>query len=139
MKIEGVVISCYRSDLRLTRICVASVRFWYPDVPIWLLKDRHYGDFDTGEIEKYWNAQVYPTRQKTQGWGFGKLEVMTELPKRQLLFLNSDIVFAGRAIDRLEEFDEDVIVAKEDHYDAAGATRLRSLGAEGCELPGQAR
>lgn len=86
MKIEGVVISCYRSDLRLTRICVASVRFWYPDVPIWLLKDRHYGDFDTGEIEKYWNAQVYPTRQKTQGWGFGKLEVMTELPKRQLLF-----------------------------------------------------
>jgi hypothetical protein len=119
MKIEGVVISCYPLDLQLTRICVASVRFWYPHIPIWLLKDRHYGDFDTGEIEKYWNAQVYPSRQNTQGWGFGKLEVMTELPKRRLLFLDSDIVLVGRVIDRLEEFDEDFIVAKEDGYEAA--------------------
>jgi hypothetical protein len=78
MKIEGVVISCYRFDLRLTRLCVASVRFWYPDIPIWLLKDRQYGDFSTREIEMYWNVRVYPSRQKTQGWGFGKLEVICQ-------------------------------------------------------------
>src|SRR5690242_19280319 len=95
MKIEGIVISCYPLDLELTRICVASVRFWYPHIPIWLLKDRRYGDFDTREIERYWNAQVYPSRQKIQGWGFGKLEVMSELPKRRLLFLDSDIVLVG--------------------------------------------
>ena len=123
MKIEGVVISCYPLDLQLTRICVASVRFWYPHIPIWLLKDRHYGDFDTREIEKYWNVQVYPTRQNTLGWGFGKLEVMTELPKRRLMVLDSDIVFAGRVIDRLEMFDEDFVVAKEDNHDAAGIDR----------------
>ena len=76
MKIEGVVISCYRFDLELTRVCVASIRYWYPDIPIWLLKDRHYGDFSTHEIEKQWRAQVYPQREKTLGWGFGKLEVM---------------------------------------------------------------
>jgi hypothetical protein len=123
MKIEGVVISCYPLDLQLTRICVASVRFWYPYIPIWLLKDRHYGDFDTREIEKYWNVQVYPTRQNTLGWGFGKLEVLTELPKRRLLVLDSDIVFAGRVIERLEMFDEDFVVAKEDSHDAAGIER----------------
>ena len=67
MKIEGVVISCYRFDLELTRICVASIRFWYPHVPIWLLKDRHYGDFNTREIERNWNAQVYPGRQRSLG------------------------------------------------------------------------
>jgi hypothetical protein len=118
MKIEGVVVSCYRYDLHLTRLCVASVRFWYPYVPIWLLKDRHYGDFPTGEIEKYWNVRVYPVRQTTLGWGFGKLIVMTELPARRLLLLDSDIVFAGRVIDRLENFDEDFIVDEED-FDAA--------------------
>ena len=39
MKIDGVVISCYVLDVYLTRVCVASIRFWYPDLPIWLLKD----------------------------------------------------------------------------------------------------
>ena len=63
MKIEGVVISCYRFDLHLTRLCVASLRFWYPEIPIWLLKDSRYGDFSTREIESYWNVQVYPSRQ----------------------------------------------------------------------------
>ena len=68
-------------------------------------------------IEKYWNVQVYPGRQKTLGWGFAKLEVIMESPARRLLLLDSDIVFAGRVIDRLECFDEDLIVDKED-FDA---------------------
>ena len=127
MKIEGVVISCYRFDLHLTRLCVTSVRFWYPNIPIWLMKDRHYGDFSTREIEKYWNVQVYPSQQKTQGWGFGKLEVMTQLPPRRLLLLDSDIVFAGRVINRLENFDEDLIVDREDFDPAAVEVQFFSL------------
>ena len=127
MKIEGVVISCYRFDLQLTRLCVASVRYWYPHIPIWLLKDRHYGDFSTQEMEKYWNVQVYPSRQKTQGWGFGKLEVMTELPARRLLLLDSDIVFAGKVLDLLESFDEDLLVDKEDFDAAAVEVQFFSL------------
>jgi hypothetical protein len=133
MKIEGVVISCYALDVQLTRLCVASIRFWYPHIPIWLLKDRHYGDFNTDEIERYWNVRVYPGRQENLGWGFGKLEVMTELPARRLLLIDSDIVFAGRVIERLESFDEDLVVNKED-YDATGVEeqffaldRLRQL------------
>jgi hypothetical protein len=119
MKIEGVVISCYALDVYLTRLSVASIRFWYPQIPIWLLKDRQYGDLNTREIERYWNVQVYPGRQKNLGWGFGKLEVMTELPARRLLLIDSDIVFAGRVIDRLDSFEEDLIV-NEENYDAAG-------------------
>jgi hypothetical protein len=110
MKIEGIVISCYLLDVYLTRVCVASIRFWYPQVPIWLLKDRRYGDFNTYEIENKWNVRVYPGRQKNLGWGFGKLEILTEPPARRLLLLDSDIAFAGRVIDRLERFDEDLIV-----------------------------
>jgi hypothetical protein len=119
MRIEGVVISCYKFDVQLTRLCVASIRFWYPHIPIWLLKDRHYGDFHTREVEDYWNVRVYPGRQENLGWGFGKLEVMTELPARRLLVLDSDVVFTGRVIDRLESFHEDLIV-NEDDFDATG-------------------
>ncbi len=119
MKMEGVVISCYKLDVQLTRLCVASIRFWYPCLPIWLLKDRNYGDFNTREIERHWDVRVYPDRQKNLGWGFGKLEVMTELPARRLLLIDSDIVFAGRVIERLQRFDEDLIVNLED-FDTAG-------------------
>lgn len=127
MKIEGVVISCYRFDIRLTRLCVASIRFWYPEIPIWLLKDRQYGDFSTSEIERYWNAQVYPERQKKLGWGFGKLEVMTELPRRRFLLLDSDTVLTGRVIERLESFDEDLVVDKEDFNASAVEVQFFSL------------
>ena len=114
MKIDGVIVSCYRFDLEFTRICVASIRFWYPDIPIWLLKDQQYGNFNTREIERYWNVQVYPAQEKL-GWGFGKLVVMTELPPRRFLFLDSDTAFAGRVLDHLEKFDENLIVENKDY------------------------
>lgn len=115
MRIDGVVISCYQSDLQMTRICVASVRFWYPHVPVWLLKDQQYGNFGSNEIEKYWKVQVYPAPRKKLGWGFGKLEVITESPARRLLLLDSDTVFAGRVLDYLESFDEDLVVENKDY------------------------
>ena len=40
MKIESVAISCYYFDVELMLLCVASIRIWYPHIPIWLLKDR---------------------------------------------------------------------------------------------------
>jgi hypothetical protein len=114
LKIEAVVVSCYRLDVHLTRICVASVRFWYPEIPIWLLKDRHFGDFDTSDLERYWDVQVLPGRGKVLGWGFGKLELVTELPPRRLLLLDSDTVFTGRVVERLESFDTDMVVDQEE-------------------------
>ena len=115
MQIEGVIISCYRRDLELTRICVGSVRFWYPHVRIWLLKDQQYGNFSTKEIEKYWNVQVYPANRKKLGWGFGKLEVLTEPPRRRFLFLDSDTALAGAVLSHLESFDENMIVENKDY------------------------
>lgn len=114
MNIDGVVVFCYKFDLQHTRICVASIRIWYPGLPIWLLKDRRYGEFSTTEIERAWNVRVYPTVRRVQGWGFGKLEVLIQLPARRLLLVDSDVAFVGPVIDRLEQFDEDLIVDKEE-------------------------
>lgn len=129
MRIDGIVVSCYRFDVELARICVASIRYWYPHVPIWLLKDHQYGDFSTTEMEKYWNVQVYPAPQKL-GWGFGKLVVMTELPRRRFLFLDSDTAFSGRILDYLESFDEDIVVENKD-YVAAGEVEVQFFSLDG--------
>ena len=123
MKLDGICIACYKYDVELTRICVASIRVWYPTVPIWLLKDETYGAFCTREIEKHWGVQIHPASQKTLGWGFGKLELMMELPARRLLILDSDIVFAGKVIDRLERFGDDLVV-HEEPYNPEAIERL---------------
>lgn len=112
MRIEGIVISCYKADYELACICVASIRHWYPDKPIWLIKDYQYGYFDTGALEKYYDVKIYPTKHRSLGWGFGKLEVIIAPPVNRLLLIDADIVFAGRLLDRLEQYDEDLVVEK---------------------------
>jgi hypothetical protein len=112
-RIDRVYIAAHRRDLRLTRICVASVRQWYPDIPIFLLKDEVNGAFSTREIEELWHVKVWPTKARSFGWGFIKLEPLFDTEKVRYLILDSDIVFLGRVIDALEEFDEDFVVQEE--------------------------
>ena len=112
-KIDRVYIATHRSDLRLTRICVASVRRWYPDIPILLLKDEANGGFRTREIETAWNVQLWPTGSRSFGWGFIKLEPLFDSERIRYLVLDSDVVFVGRVIDALERFDEDFVVQEE--------------------------
>lgn len=60
-KIQKIYISCCETDLHLLKICVASIRFWYPHIPIFLIKDIFKGDFNTTEIEKNFNVNVLKT------------------------------------------------------------------------------
>lgn len=114
MKIEAIYVACYKYDLRYTRILIASIRQWYPDIPILLIKDRLYGDFSTTEIEHHWNASLLKTEGGPFGWGFSKLEPLF-LPERQrCLILDSDIVFAGPVLPMVEACDSDVVVQHED-------------------------
>ncbi|MEO7039155.1 MAG: hypothetical protein ABI446_04780 [Gemmatimonadaceae bacterium] len=112
-RIERVYIATHRGDLRLTRICVTSVRRWYPEMPIFLLKDHEHGDFSTRELEETWNVKVWPTKERSFGWGFIKLEPLFASGRTRYLVLDSDIVFVGRVIDELERFDEDFVVQRE--------------------------
>jgi hypothetical protein len=111
--IDRVYIATHRRDLRLTRICVASVRRWYPDIPVFLLKDETNGAFSTNEIEETWSVRVWPTRERSFGWGFIKLEPLFDAERHRYLMLDSDIVFLGRVIDALERFDSDFVVQEE--------------------------
>ena len=110
MRTNKVVIACFRNDLFLLRPCVASIRYWYPDIEIYLLKDYIKGDFSTKELETCWNVKVFPTTRRSFGWGWSKLVPVLHEKKEKFFVLDSDVVLLGRVIDALDEYDEDFIV-----------------------------
>lgn len=110
-KISRIFIACYKGDVRLTRICVASIRHWYPEILITLIKDYSWGRFPTGDICRRWKVNVLDTGGKAYGWGLSKLEPLFLPEKMRCLIIDSDIVFLGPVLNRLEQSDADFIVS----------------------------
>jgi len=142
MKIEAVYVTCHRFDIRFARVCIASIRAYYPNIPIILLKERLFGDFSTTELEKIFNVTLYPDGGQFLGWGFNKLPVLFQPGAKRLLVIDSDIIFVGPVLDRLNQYDEDFVVIedppwqeedRERHYYKRAA--IREL-VDGYEDPG---
>jgi len=115
MPITKIFLAGYRRDVRFTRCCVASIRKWYPHIRISLIKDELAGAYDTSDLEQFYGVDIFDGGVRSYGWGMSKLEPLF-LPERQrILILDSDIVFAGPVLDRLEQSAEDFVVAEEAH------------------------
>jgi glycosyltransferase involved in cell wall biosynthesis len=115
MKISRVYIGASHHDYHLAQCCVASIRHWYPDIPISLIKDFTNPQFDTIELEKAWNVSIFQARHQNLGLGWGKLEAIAASGSERCLILDSDIVLVNPLLDQLEAFDEDFIVVEENH------------------------
>lgn len=113
MKIDKICIATYPGDAPFRRACVASIRFYYPDIPIYLVKDELHGPFDTSDLESEFAVQRYPTPLTRFGWAMGKLEPLFEKTRSRFLVLDSDIVFVGPVLSRLEAIDADFVVSGE--------------------------
>lgn len=111
MNIKHIYIAGHKRDLHFSQCCVASIRRWYPRIPISLIKDESNGAYNTEDLEKYWDVECFKSDRKHFGFGFGKLEPMFLPKKERCLILDSDVVFIGKVLDVLEEHDEDFIVA----------------------------
>jgi len=107
----AIYIACYRWDYYLTRICVASIRFFYPDIDIYLVKDNKSGKFNSRILEKYWNVKIYPTKLQSYGWGLSKLEVCFDATDNKIFVMDSDIVFVGTALDQGAKMTEDIVIS----------------------------
>jgi hypothetical protein len=98
--IDCVYVAASALDARFTRICVASIRFFYPEIPIRLLIGGRLQQDLAAELFEYWGvgtAEV-PT-VGDYGWGFVKLEVLFGPPGERFLVLDSDTVLTGRVFD----------------------------------------
>jgi hypothetical protein len=112
-----IVILCNRLDVYLTRICVASIRAFYPDITIHIVKDNLNGAFSTVDIERAFNVRVLDLGLSNYGWCTGKIALIlaTGLAGRKILLLDSDIVFIGRVLEPLQAVaaESDFVVSPE--------------------------
>ncbi len=63
-----IAIAVHKNDVWFCRICVTSIRHFYPEIEIVLLKDELNGQFSTEEIEKFWNVKLFDLGKKEFGW-----------------------------------------------------------------------
>lgn len=97
-----VVVCCNRKDVFLARICIASIRYYYPDIDIELVKDPGNGTFNTHELEKYFGVKVVDLGIKKLGWSGAKFHYLYQKPiGKKILILDADIVFIGPFLERL--------------------------------------
>jgi hypothetical protein len=108
----GVVVTVTRRDLHWARGTCASVRYFMPDVPVWLLLD---GPGSTADLERAYGVRVDRTEDVDhpglQEVSFGsyltKLSTLWLAPFETFLFLDADTVVWGdlREHADLERFD----------------------------------
>lgn len=109
-----IVVFANRKDFFLTKICVASIRYFYPDIDIYLVKDYLNGPFNTNILSKTFNVKVVDLGKKYFGWSAAKLHflISDKLPIGKYLTLDSDIIFTGRVLECIAD-EGDFVVSKE--------------------------
>jgi hypothetical protein len=112
----NILICCVKKDYHLAKICVASIRYFYPDVAIYLLKDEGEGNFSTKELETCFGVRLIDYGIKKFGWAAGKIFFCTDkrFAGERFLILDTDIVMIGKLLDvPWTATDWDVIVDAE--------------------------
>lgn len=93
--LDAIYVAASARDARFTRICVASIRWFYPDAPIRILVG---GPLQPGlreELQTHWNAVPVDLPGGDWGWGFIKLEPLFGPVGERFLVLDSDTAFVG--------------------------------------------
>ena len=90
------ILACAR-DARLTRICVASIRYFYPDIPIRLLAGDILQRGLAEELHRYWGVELVDLPRGDYGRGLVKLEPLFVFgrPGHTFLLMDVDTVLAG--------------------------------------------
>jgi len=114
MKVDKIFINTYKYDFHFAKICIASIRYWYPEIPVFLIRDEKEGSFDTSYTERIWNIKVLEIPRKKFGWGYGKLEVLFPENKETFFVIDADAVITGPVIDLARNTDADFIVDREE-------------------------
>jgi lipopolysaccharide biosynthesis glycosyltransferase len=101
--IDTIVILTYKQGYFLSRLCISSIRYFYPDIDIWLVRDYLNGHFDTRELEQAFNVRILDLGIEKFGWSAAKVHLMfaEQFRGRKVLSLDNDIIFAGRFLEKL--------------------------------------
>lgn len=115
---DCIYVAASAHDARFTRICVASIRHFYPHVVIKLLAG---GKLEHGlreELARYWDVGTADVPPGDYGWGFVKLEPLFGKRGERFLAVDSDTVFAGPVLDTWASSAADFLVDDEAQTEA---------------------
>ena len=112
LNLECVYIAACARDARLARICVASIRYFYPDVPIRLLAAEPLQRGLAEELHRYWGVDLVDLPDGDYGWGFVQLEPLFGKPGERFFVLDVDTVLTGPVLD-LWQSDSQFLVDNE--------------------------
>jgi len=107
----SIVVFANRKDFFLSKLCITSIRFYYPDVQILLVKDKLNGNFNTRRLRKVFNVEILNLGKNYYGWGAAKVHFLLKenLLKKRYLCLDSDIIFVGKVLEKIQETKGDFI------------------------------
>ena len=97
--VDVIYVAASARDARYTRICVASIRYFYPDIRIKLLPGGRLERGLTAQLARFWAVDVADVPCGDYGWGFVKLEPLFGPTGERFLVVDSDTIFAGRVLD----------------------------------------
>jgi hypothetical protein len=116
--VDAIYVTASSKDGRFTRICVASIRHFYPEAPILLLAGGALEPGLENELETYWNVHIAALDRGDWGWGFIKLEPLFGKTGERFLILDSDTVITGPVLDIWDAEDAQFVVDDEQQSEA---------------------
>lgn len=99
--ISCIYIAASTRDSRFARICAASIRSYYPELPVFLLPGGRLERGLAEELRTHWNVQLAKIPAGDYGWGFVKLVPLFGPPGAPFLMLDADTVMTGPVLDRI--------------------------------------
>ena len=96
----GLHLYCrLRARRSVPRICIASIRYFYPEVSIKLLAGDIIQSGLAAEVKKFWNVDLAILPIGDYGWGMVKLEPLFQPPGQRFMVVDVDTVFTGKVLD----------------------------------------
>jgi hypothetical protein len=120
---EIVYVAASARDARLTRICVASIRYFHPEATIRLLAGAPLQRGLLEELNRYWGVEGVAGPVADYGWGFVKLEPLFGPAGERFLVVDADTVFTGRVLD-LRSTSEAPFLVDDEQLSEADSKRL---------------
>lgn len=113
--IDKIVIAAYKHDFWLAEICMASVRYYYPQISIAVVFDFSQGAADFSFARKHYQIEIIDLPIKKFGWGLSKIEYLFLQKRERVLVLDADTVFVGYVLDHLKDYKQDFVISADYH------------------------
>ncbi len=122
-KIERIYMVTHRYDFINLFPCLASVKYWYPDTEIVIIKNLNNGDFNLDFLKQHYKVSFMYESAYSYGKFYGSLEPFISGRDERFMILDTDTALTGRIIDFAQTKGEDFVI----DYEEQPAEKIKNL------------